>query len=340
MSLANEFRVGLTLVDATFNQDVKALVPAADIHPRYLARCLRWLEPRVLAATEESSHGTKRLSGQVFENLPIPVPPMPEQRRIADILDKADSIRRKRKEAIALTEELRRSAFLEMFGDPVTNPKGWEVTPLGKVSDVSGGLQVTHARELHPITLPYLRVANVFRDRLDLTEVKEIRATYAEAERTALRVGDVLVVEGHGNPNELGRAAVWSGALPRCTHQNHLIRVRPTPGVLEANFLSAYLNAGSGRAQMLRMGKTTSGLNTISTNNVRAVSMLLPPIELQRSFCKIVDGNAHLLGAMQASRAATDELFAGLVDRAFRGELTGSNVAGTLSRGLFAAGTK
>jgi type I restriction enzyme S subunit len=222
-----------------------------------------------------------------------------------------------------------------MFGDPVTNPKGWEVKPLGEVCEVGGGLQVTHARAGNPIALPYLRVANVFRDRLELSEMKEIRVTAAEVERATLRVGDVLVVEGHGNPDELGRSAVWSGAIPKCTHQNHLIRVRPNPARLESIFLSAYLNSGGGRAQMLRMGKTTSGLNTISTNNVRAVSMLLPPLHEQRSFGRLIEGKKRLAGGMVSSANAAEELFDSLVHRAFRGELTGTNGAGKPQLGLF-----
>ncbi|WP_437972203.1 restriction endonuclease subunit S [Sorangium sp. So ce260] len=80
-----------------------------------------------------------KISGAKLKSMPIPLPPLPERRRIADILDKADAVRRKRKEAIALTEELLRSAFLEMFGDPVTNPKGWPTRGLGELADVNRG---------------------------------------------------------------------------------------------------------------------------------------------------------------------------------------------------------
>lgn len=322
MSLANEFRVSRTLVEATFNQDVKALIPASDLDSRYLARCLRWLQPKVLASTEESSHGTKRLPGQVFENLPVPVPPLAEQRRIADILDKADAIRRKRKEAIALTEELLRSAFLEMFGDPVTNPKGWPVKPLGELADVAGGLQVTSARAGNPISMPYLRVANVYRDRLNLSEVKVIRVTEAERARATLRHGDVLVVEGHGNPEELGRSAVWRDEIAGCTHQNHLIRVRATAGVLDATFLSAFLNSSSGKKQMLALGKTTSGLNTISTNNVRSVQIVVPPLRQQAEYAEVVGRIATLGETMQRRSAGDEDLFNSLVARAFSGALS------------------
>jgi len=256
-----------------------------------------------------------------LRKLPVPLPALNEQRRIADILDKADAIRRKRKEAIALTEELLRSAFLEMFGDPVTNPKCWPVKALGEVAHVAGGLQVTSARASNPISMPYLRVANVFRDRLNLAEVKEIRVTEAERARATLSCGDVLVVEGHGNPDELGRSAVWRDEVAGCTHQNHLIRVRPTAGILDATFLSASLNSSSGRKQMLALGKTTSGLNTISTNNVRGVQILLPPLSRQLEYAAVVGRIATLARTIERGSAEDECLFSSLVARAFAGTL-------------------
>jgi hypothetical protein len=205
------------------------LVPdLRQVDRRYLARHLQSAASR--AHFERRAGGTSGSMTNITQDdvrtAPLLLPPLPEQRRVADILDKADAIRRKRKEAIALTEDLLRSAFLEMFGDPVTNPKGWPLRSVGEVSDVAGGLQVTSARSSNPVVMPYLRVANVYRDRLDLTEVKDIRVTVAERERATLQSGDVLVVEGHGNPEELGRSAVWGGEVAGCTHQNHLIRVR------------------------------------------------------------------------------------------------------------------
>ena len=265
------------------------------------------------------SAGQKRVPASYLTQAPVPLVDPKQQRRIADILDKADAIRRKRKEAIALTEELLRSAFLEMFGDPVTNPKGWPVKPLGEVSDVAGGLQVTGARAGHPISMPYLRVANVYRDRLDLSEVKEIRVTEAERARATLRHGDVLVVEGHGNPEELGRSADWRDEIAGCAHQNHLIRVRAAPGILDATFLSAFLNSSSGRKQMLALGKTTSGLNTISTKNVRSVQITVPPLKQQVEYAEVIARIATLRRTMLRRGVGEENLFDALVARAFSG---------------------
>lgn len=315
--------VAINTVAMATNQGFKSFVPKANrVEPSFLYHWLRAHRAHI----ESLGNGAtfKEVSKAVVSRVEIELPPLAEQRRIADILDKADAIRRKRKEAIALTEELLRSAFLEMFGDPVTNPKGWPVKPLGDVSDVSGGLQVTSARASNPISMPYLRVANVYRGRLELSEVKEIRVTEAERVRATLRSGDVLVVEGHGNPEELGRSAVWRDEVAGCTHQNHLIRVRATAGVLNATFLSAFLNSSSGRKQMLALGKTTSGLNTISTNNVRSVLIVVPPLKKQVEYAEVAVRVATLEKTVQLRSEGDEDLFNSLVARAFSGALESS----------------
>ena len=261
------------------------------------------------------------ISASEFLKIPLPLPPIEEQRRIAAILDKADAVRRKRKEAIALTEELLRSAFLEMFGNPVTNPKGWDVVPLGDISKVKGGLQVTPKRKDNPIEVPYLRVANVYRDQLVLDEVKLIRVTPEELERTALCTGDLLIVEGHGNSQEIGRSSVWDGSISNCTHQNHLIRVILDSKRAEPTYISAFLNSSGGRRQLIQFGKTTSGLNTISTSNVKATKVLLPPVSEQKKYADLKQKTAVCLGKHQKHFQNTNNLFNSLLQRAFRGEL-------------------
>jgi type I restriction enzyme S subunit len=204
------------------NNHAHVLRPKQNIDIRYLCRHLERYD--VTPFITGSTRG--KLTKSAASKIPISVPPIAEQRRIAAILDKADAIRRKRKQAIQYTEELLRATFLDMFGDPVTNPKGWDVVKLGAISKIQGGLQVTSKRKNLPIEAPYLRVANVYRDRLVIDEIKTIRVTSEELRRTILDVGDLLIVEGHGNNQEIGRSSVWDGSIKSCTHQNHLIRVR------------------------------------------------------------------------------------------------------------------
>jgi type I restriction enzyme, S subunit len=292
---------------------------SSKLEPRYLRHYLTCdrFHSQFMRTVEGVGGSLLRARPTQVARIRTSLPSLAEQRRIADVLDKAEATRNKRQQAIDLAEELLRSAFFEIFGDPVANNKGWKVQPLGEVCDVAGGLQVTTARAGNPLSLPYLRVANVFRDRLNLSEVKNIRVTEAERDRATLRTGDVLVVEGHGNPAELGRAAVWSGEIQGCTHQNHLIRVRADTRIIRPIFLSAFLNSSCGRAQMLRLGKTTSGLNTISTKNVRSVHILVPPFGLQEAFERIVKKTRMLADRLTQARRFDGLLFTSLVQQAF-----------------------
>jgi len=302
---------------------LKLIPDEKHIDRRFLLRALR--------SDEATRHFFKRAGGSSgsmtnitqsdIRSAPIPLPPLPEQRRIAAILDKADALRTKRREALAQLDRLAQAIFVEMFGDPVTNSKRWQLVEVGSVADVQGGLQVTAARKSLPIEVPYLRVANVYRDRLDLSEVKTIRATENEVTRTKLLPRDMLVVEGHGNPEEVGRAALWNGEVADCVHQNHLIRVRFDLSKVSPAFACAYLNTPGGRQHLLRAGKTTSGLNTISVSNVRAAPIALPPLVAQTAYGARIADIDRMKAVHQLAGLETANLFASLQHRAFRGEL-------------------
>ncbi|MGH7517554.1 MAG: restriction endonuclease subunit S [Gemmatimonadales bacterium] len=288
------------------------------LDPAYLARWLAFLWHRRVFQTmcaqwvNQASVRKERLL-----QLKPPLPLLAEQRRIAAVLDKADAVRRKRQESLRLLDEFLRSAFLEMFGDPVRNEKGWEAVALGTVAAVVGGLQVTPLRAGYGRERPYLRVANVYRDRLDLTEVKYIGVTGEELDRTRLRAGDLLIVEGHGNREEIGRSAVWDGSIEDCVHQNHLIRARVDEHRADPHYVSSFLNSAAGRRQMGRYGKTTSGLNTISTGNVKRIEILLPPLRMQRTYVRLLGEVTEARKRCQAAQRHSDLLFNALAHRAF-----------------------
>ncbi len=251
------------------------------------------------------------------ENWCLPVPTLHEQRRIVDLLTRAESIVRLRREAAAKAAELIPAIFIDMFGDPVRNPKAWPIVPLGSVATVQGGLQVTRARLSHPLERPYLRVANVYRDRLDLVEIKSIRLTEAELNRTRLQIGDLLFVEGHGNPQEVGRVAVWDGSIQDCTHQNHLIRARPNNDQLMPEFACVQLNTPAGRQSLLRAGKTTSGLSTISAQNVKDAEVMLPRMALQRDFVKLAEEAQSIATLQTEAQLKAQATFNALLAQAF-----------------------
>jgi len=251
----------------------------------------------------------------------IPLPPLPEQRRIAAILDKTDVIRRKRQQAICLTEEFLRSVFLDMFGDPVMNPKGWEVKRLDEISDIQSG--ITKGRKANGqemLSVPYMRVANVQDGYIDLGEIKEIEATSTEIARYLLKKDDILLTEG-GDPDKLGRGAVWHREIATCIHQNHIFRVRPNIEYLLPEYASAQIGSIRGKKYFLKSAKQTTGIASINKTQLSGFPVLIPPVTLQEKFVEIVRKQKGLVTKNSESATNKDDYFNSLIQRAFRGDL-------------------
>ena len=288
---------------------------------RYLMHVINAPHGRRGIARHMTGTTRRRVSRKNLSKVEIPLPSLAEQKRIAGILDVADALRAKRREALAQLDTLIQSTFLDMFGDPVTNPMGWEVTTVSRIGSIQGGLQVTSKRRSLPIERPYLRVANVFRGYLELDEIKTIRLTESELLRTSLDYEDILIVEGHGNKAEIGRCARWDGSIDHCVHQNHLIRLRCDRSKASPIYVENFINSPGGRRSLIGTSRTTSGLNTISVSKVRGSEIQLPSLDLQHRFAAIVESIEYQKASQRAHLAELDTLFASLQSRAFRGDL-------------------
>ncbi|MGR2953153.1 restriction endonuclease subunit S [Vibrio vulnificus] len=259
------------------------------------------------------------VSDKIVKESQIPLPPLDEQKRIAAILDKADAIRQKRKQAIALADELLRSVFLEMFGDPVTNPKGWEEPVLSDIADVRSG--VTKGKKLKEgtgITLPYMRVANVQDGYLDLNSVQMITVSVKEAEKCKLLSGDILLTEG-GDPDKLGRGHVWNDEIENCIHQNHIFSVRvKNKEYVRPAFLSAVIGSQRGKRYFLKVGKQTTGIATINKTVLSEFCPIIPPLELQDAYLAVV---RRIKNIQKKEGFHETTLFPSLSQKAFSGQL-------------------
>ncbi|MBI4320152.1 MAG: restriction endonuclease subunit S [Chloroflexi bacterium] len=205
------------------------------------------------------------------------LPALDQQRRMAEILWAVDEVSLYHDSLSAVLEQTRSSVVGEHFKVAASTGRRQN---LGSVADVSYGITLGGYRATLLEQRPYLRVANVLRERLDLSEIKTINCTRGEAARFALRNGDVLVVEGHANVKEIGRAAVWCGELSPMLHQNHLMRVRCS-NVLLPDYLNLYINSARGRAYIRSHAKSTSGLNTINSTVLKELLVPISPIENQ-----------------------------------------------------------
>lgn len=294
------------------------------IYPEYLRQVLVGNPFHVQFMSTVSGVGGSLLRARPahVSKIRIPLPPLPEQHRIAEVLDCAEAIRAKRRRALAKLDILAQSVFFDMFGDPATNSKGWpESLTLGEVAEIVSG--VTKGRNLDGKTtrmVPYLAVANVQDRALDLSAIKSIEATEDEIQRYRLKPNDLLLTEG-GDPDKLGRGTLWNDELPECIHQNHIFRVRLTSDKVSPLFLNWLVGGQRGKRYFLRSAKQTTGIASINMTQLRGFSLLLPPIILQHEFARRVAVVDKLKAAHRASLTEMDALFATLQYRAFQGEL-------------------
>ena len=248
--------------------------------------------------------------------LQISLPPLADQQRIAGILDAADSLRAKRREALAQLDTLLQSAFLDMFGDPVTNPMGWELVKFETIGTSRLGKMLDNAKQVGDCQRPYLANFNVQWGRFALNELREMDFDEADREEFALRDGDLLICEG----GEVGRTAIWREELDGVYFQKalHRVRLAPSRAVPEYVMYFMWFMAQNGGFRDFTNTATIAHLTGI---RLRSLPTPLPAFALQRRFAAIVQSVEQQKTRQRAHLAELDTLFASLQSRAFRGDL-------------------
>jgi len=247
----------------------------------------------------------------------IPVPPLPEQRRIVDLLSRAEGVVRLRREAEKKAAELIPALFLDMFGDPATNPRGWPEQRLGDIAAVVSG--VTKGRKFGDkltVEAPYLRVANVQAGHIDLSVVKTIEVLPQDVQQLSLQNGDVVLTEG-GDFDKLGRGALWEHDIPNCIHQNHVFRVRLDKSIALPEFFVTYLQAGKAREYFIRCAKRTTNLASINMTQLRDLPVVLPALQTQQSFVDRFRDAKSMQLQQSAATAKAQATFDALLASAF-----------------------
>lgn len=186
-------------------------------------------------------------------------------------------------------------------------PESWSLTKFDDVfTIVSGVTKGQHVASSEAVEIPYLRVANVQRGYLDLSLVKTLIVKAADRDRYALVSGDVLMTEG-GDWDKLGRAAIWSGEIEDCIHQNHVFRVRSPSKDLHAAWTVLYVNSVPGRRYFEDAAKQTTNLASINMTQLRGCPLPLPPLAEQRRIVAKVDELMALCDQLEAARVAREE---------------------------------
>ena len=251
----------------------------------------------------------------IFESL-LPLPSIEEQRRIAAILDQAETLRAQRRSALAQLDRLTQAIFLDMFGDPVANPKGWEKMQFASVCATRLGKMLDAKQQTGENSRRYLRNANVQWFRIDVIDLLEMDFDAEARETFRLQSGDLLICEG-GEP---GRAAIWRGELDDIYYQKALHRGRPNPDLANAEFL-VWLLWFLAKKGGLGDHITAATIAHLTGEKLKAMPIPLPPLPLQQTFATRIEAIEALKASHRRALSALDALFAALQQRAFAGEL-------------------
>ena len=306
--------------EAATNQAVCNILPDSKIcDVNYLYRFLQssknWLLSRRVGG------GQPNISQSLIRDLEVPLPPLEEQRRIAAILDQADALRQKRQQSLEKLDQLLQAAFIEMFGDPVSNPKGWDIEPLKKhILHANNGLS-RRRKESENIGNIVLRLQDVHYEGIDFKKsLNRIQLDTKEKQRYQLMENDIVFIRVNGNPEYVGRSAVFSCFEEPVFHNDHLIRIKIGASYCPY-FLTYCLNSDAGKKIISKQIKTSAGQHTISQSGIEAMEFYIPPIDLQKKWTHLYRNIQKVKEQYKDSAYSLNNLFNSLQQKAFTGRL-------------------
>ncbi|MBK9466493.1 MAG: restriction endonuclease subunit S [Pseudomonadales bacterium] len=299
-----------------FNQDIKAIIPHSDlVSVDFLFWFLRSQANDVVARGVKKGATVHSVQSGFIENLLVPVPPLDRQLQMVDILSRAEGIVRLRREAQQKAAELIPAIFIDMFGDPARNPKGWPVANLGEaLLSVDYGCSVKASAD--GAGLPIIRMSNVtYAGNLDLDDLKYVELPPNEIEKYGLQEGDLLF--NRTNSKELvGKTALWDGRLEAVV-ASYFMRLRVVPTQIDPTYLWAFLNSKHMKQVLFDTARGAIGQANINSKELKAFAVMLPPLDQQHGFKERVEFVNSILRQQSEALAKATATFDALLARAF-----------------------
>lgn len=255
-----------------------------------------------------------------YLELPFPNITYDEQNRAVSILDKADAVRRKHRQILIFVNDFRRSTFLEVFGDPITNPKGWPSEPMSKLlrkplrNGVSPSSTGTHAGKV-------LTLSAITGQSFDEACVKTGMFDLPLASNDAVQAGEFYICRGNGNPNLVGKGFFATTSIADTAFPDTMIAAQPDPNRVNRAYFEALWNSQAIRSQIVKAARTTNGTFKVNQTAIENIQIVVPSQDAQEDFQRKASSVNGLIKRSKEALAEANQLFASLSQRAFRGEL-------------------
>lgn len=303
----------------SFGAFCKVLRPNASVEPNYFSHYFKTPSYRRHVSSLAAGANINNLRNQDLDDLLIPLPPLSEQKRIAEILDRTESLRRQRRAALALLDELTQSIFLDMFGDPVSNPKGFPDTELYSLIRENDRLNygvVQPGDDVADGGVPLVRVGDLAHGKIDCRNLKRISESIESAYKRSRLQGDEILISCVGS---IGEIALVDASQRGFNIARAVARVPLADGHCR-EYVAEYFKSQRVQRYFKDELRTVSQ-PTLNIKQIGETRVLLPPLPLQLEFSKRRTGVENLKVRLSESQAELDSLFASLQHRAFRGEL-------------------
>jgi len=221
------------------------------------------------------------------KGLDLPLPTPSEQRRIVEILDQADALRKKRAEADAKAARILPALFYKMFGDPVVNPQGWPTDDFGNLLLLLRNGTTTDQNQ-EGRGQPVTRIETISEGIIDPDRVRYVELNEREIEKWRMQPGDILF--SHINSeSHIGKTAIYGGTPEILIHGMNLLLMRPNPEKVLPQYLFALLNTNSVRTAYRQRCKRAVNQASLNQKDISSLSVAVPPVELQRQFCRMTE---------------------------------------------------
>lgn len=308
-------RTAILEIDAATNQAIAGITPYDSLESAYLRYFLDSKHRELNALARGVAQ--PNINQKILKSLRIPLPPIAEQRRIVDLLSRAEGILRLRREAQRKAAELIPAIFLDLFGDPATNPKGWPVFGFGDLIIEGPQNGLYKHKSCYGTGTPILRIDGFYDGVVqNLASLQRVRIEPDEAQRFGLTQDDI-VINRVNSPEYLGKSALIPALAEAMVFESNMMRLHTDPARMAPKYMIALLQTEAIRSQILARAKHAINQSSINQQDVRAFRVPLPPLDLQRQFAAKGEAVRSIIARQTAALATAQATFDALLHRVF-----------------------